>query len=371
LSADTTLKKTPLFAEHERLGARIIEFGGWAMPVQYTGIIEEHQAVRERAGLFDVSHMGEILISGPRALELVNYLITNDAARLAVNQVLYTPMCNEQGGIIDDLLVYRLDTETYLLVVNAANTDKDWRWVEEQAARFSGVEIKNTSTEMAQLALQGPLAQDILGELTASEVSQLKFFWAVRDVEVAGVPCLISRTGYTGEDGFELYCPAERAVELWRALLAAGEPRGLVPVGLGARDTLRFEACLPLYGNELDETTDPLAARLGYFVRFDKGDFIGRQALLKVKEEGPTKCLVGFELIDRGIPRHGYAIYDAQGEQRLGVVTSGAPSPTLGKPLGLGYVPPAYAKVGTELTIQIRNRKLRARTVRLPFYKRK
>jgi aminomethyltransferase len=370
LSEDVELKKTPMHAEHNKLGARIIDFGGWAMPVQYSSIIEEHEAVRERAGLFDVSHMGEIDVRGPEALELVNHVITNDASKLTTNQALYSPMCNERGGIVDDLLVYKLADDYYFLVVNAANTLKDFLWIEQAADDFDAVTVENVSDDWSQLALQGPEAEGILQELVEVDLSLIEYFWAKQNVDVAGTQCLVSRTGYTGEDGFEVYCPSEQAPEVWRTLLEEGKPRGLEPVGLGARDTLRFEACLPLYGHELDEDTNPLEARLSYFVELDKDGFIGQEAIRRAKEEGLDKRLVGFEVLGRGIPRHGYELYDADGETKLGYVTSGAPSPTLGKNLGLGYVPPEYAKRGTKIKVKVRRRMAEAELVKTPFYRR-
>jgi len=371
LSDENELKKTPLYAEHEKLGAKIIDFGGWAMPVQYAGIIEEHNAVRNQAGLFDVSHMGEIDVKGPAALALVNHVITNDASRLKDNQILYSPMCNEHGGTVDDILVYKLDDEYYFLVVNASNTDKDYNWIKSAAEKFDDVTVDNVSDQWAQLALQGPEAEAILQPLVEQDLSFIEYFWANPEVEVSGVTCLVSRTGYTGEDGFEIYVPAGEAPKLWQTLLEAGESRGLQPVGLGARDTLRFEACLPLYGHELDDDTNPLEARLSYFVKLDKDDFIGKEALVEAKEEGLEKRLVGFKVTGRGIAREGYDVYDADGENKIGYVTSGGPAPTLGKNLGLAYVTPELAKKDKEITVAVRKRMIEATTVKTPFYRRK
>jgi len=361
------LKKTPLYGMHEKYGGKIIDFGGWALPVQYSGIIEEHRAVRSDAGLFDVSHMGEIEVRGPQALELVNYLITNNATRLSVDQVLYSPMCYPDGGVVDDLLVYRLAADHLLLVVNAGNADKDWAWIREHAEPYQ-VELTNKSVDTAQLALQGPKAELILQGLTDLDLSRINYFWFKQLVPVAGIECLVSRTGYTGEDGFELYCAAESGPELWEVVMEAGADHGLVPVGLGARDTLRFEACMPLYGQELTAETNPLEAKLGYFVDLDKDDFIGKDALVQARESGLQKRLVGFEVMGRGIPRTHYPIL--KDGQVIGEVTSGSYAPSLDKNVGLGYVPPEFRKWGTEIKIRIRNREADARVVKTPFYKR-
>lgn len=360
-----TLKRTPLYEVHLKYGGRIIPFGGWALPVQYAGIIEEHQAVREKAGLFDVSHMGEIEVRGPQALDLVQALVTNNAGRLQVNQVQYSPMCNERGGVIDDLLIYRLE-DGFLLVVNAANTAKDREWARNAAARFPRVEVRDVSSETAQLALQGPLAQSILLSLTDYDLGRIKYYWFVPDVSVAGVNCLVSRTGYTGEDGFELYCRSEDAAALWERIMDAGRPHGLVPAGLGARDTLRLEACMPLYGHELDEETTPLEAGLGRFVDLEKPGFIGREALLEQQERGVGRKLAAFIMLERGVPRNGYPVKTAGSE--TGRVTSGSFSPSLEKNIGLAYIPAEYAVAGTEIDVVIRGKDCRAQVVKKPFY---
>lgn len=362
------LKKTPLYDWHVRHGARMVDFGGWSMPVQYTSILEEHQAVRTGVGLFDVSHMGEVEITGPEALAVVQRLVTNDASRLEVNQALYTPMCRADGGIIDDLLVYRLAEEHYLLVVNAANTEKDVEWIRRAAADFPGARVEHTSSRWAQIAIQGPKAEAVLAGCTDFPLGVIRFYWFRSRVPVAGVPSLVSRTGYTGEDGFEVYCPAEQAVRVWEALMEAGEADGIQPAGLGARDTLRFEAGLGLYGNDMTEKTNPYETRLARFVRLEKGDFIGREALSRVKEEGPRRRLVGLEMLERGIPRHGYPII-ARGEN-VGEITSGTFSPTLEKNLGMALIKSDLAQEGNEVAVRIRGRDLRARITKLPFYKR-
>ncbi len=362
------LKKTPLFEIHQKYGGKIVDFGGWALPVQFTGIIEEHRAVRAAAGLFDVSHMGEIEVTGAQALELVNYLITNDAPAMAVEQIIYSPMCYESGGIIDDLLVYRLGPERFMLVVNAANTEKDLEYIRSVAARFPGAQVIDRSNCWAQLALQGPNADRILQRLTRTDLSQIKYYWFRARVGVAGSGCLVSRTGYTGEDGFEIYCSPEDAPNLWDEIMEAGEDDDLVPCGLGARDTLRFEAKMPLYGHELDQNTTPFEAGLGFFVKLNKPEFLGREALARQKAGGITKKLAGFEMTGRGIPRAGYPIH--HDGRAVGVVTSGTYAPTLDKNLGLGYVPVELAGPGTELEIMIRNRPVRAMVVKTPFYRR-
>ncbi len=341
-------------------------FAGWLMPVQYEGIKAEHEAVRTRAGLFDVSHMGEILIEGPRAVAEVDRLVTNDVSRLAVGQALYTVCCDEAGRILDDLIVYRLEDEKMLVVCNASNREKI---VAHFAANLAlGTPWNDVSDGWALLALQGPRAADILRDLGApAEVSALPSFHVAR-ASLAGVDLWAARTGYTGEDGFELFCAAEDAVPLWRALLEAGKPHGLAPVGLGARDTLRLEARLMLYGNDIDEQTNPFEAGLGWVVKLDRGDFIGRDALKAIKAGGIERKLIGFEMVGRGIARHGYPIV-VDGE-RVGEVTSGSPGPTVGRHIGLGYVPKSLAKPGTKLGIEIRGKVVDAVVVTTPFYER-
>jgi aminomethyltransferase len=360
------LKQTPLYPIYSEYGGKIIDFGGWALPVQYKGILEEHEAVRTKAGLFDVSHMGEIEVSGPDALVNLQRLVTNDVSKLAVNQALYTPMCNEAGGCVDDLLIYRLQEDTYLLVVNAANIEKDEAWIRSHVQ--GDVQVVNRSYEIAQLALQGPLSEAILQKLADVDVWDIPYYGCRQDVNVAGIRTLVSRTGYTGEDGFELYVDAKDAIALWKAVLAAGAPDGLVPVGLGARDTLRFEARLPLYGQELSDTISPLEAGLGMFVKLDKGDFIGREVLAEQKANGVKRKLVGFEMIERGIPRTHYEV-QVNG-QRIGEVTSGTVGPTVKKHIGLALVDIAYSTIGQEFDILIRNKPVKAVVVKTPFYKR-
>lgn len=366
-----SLKRTPLYAAHLKLGARMVPFGGWEMPVQYTGVIDEHKAVRNAAGLFDVSHMGEFELKGPQALDLIQLISVNNAAKLGVGQIQYSMMCYENGTIVDDILVYRLGEYHYWLVVNAGNIDKDWEWVSYAAERsgLKNLELKNISGDVAQIAIQGPLAQQILHPLAPNAVlDEIGFYWAKTGVKVAGLQTLVlSRTGYTGEDGFEIYCKREDAVALWEALLEAGEDDGLIPAGLGARDTLRFEARLPLYGHEINDTITPYEAGLGFFVKTKKGtDFIGREALIRQKEAGLTRKLVGFEMIDRGIPRGGYEV--SKDGQVVGAVTTGSFAPTLGKNIGLAYVPVALTEIGTEIDVIIRGKALKAKVVETPFY---
>ncbi|HZS76693.1 MAG TPA: glycine cleavage system aminomethyltransferase GcvT [Ktedonobacteraceae bacterium] len=362
----TALKRTPLYDEHRALGARMVEFGGWEMPVQYSGILDEHRAVRTRAGLFDVSHMGEFKVEGPEAEKFLQYLVPNDISRLANQQALYSQLCLPNGGTIDDLLIYKLADNHYMLVVNAANIEKDFAWVEQQARNFD-VNVTNQSDTTALLALQGPEAQAILQPLTSIDLSGIRYYHFAPG-EVDGIHCIISRTGYTGEDGFELYCAPVDVAKLWRDLLAAGKERGLLPAGLGARDTLRLEAGYCLYGHELDDNTNPLEAGLGWTVKLNKGDFICRDALQQAKEQGLSKKLVGIEMVDRGVVRGGYAIYD--GDRQIGTVTSGAPSPTLNKNIGMGYVETADATPGKQVQIDIRGKRAAAQIVALPFYKR-
>jgi aminomethyltransferase len=312
--------------------------------------------------------MGEFKVEGADALPFLQYLVPNDVTRLAPQQALYTQLCTSVGTVVDDLLIYHLADENYMLVVNAANIQKDLTWIQEQTTHFPNLTITDQSNETALLALQGPKALTILQPLTTTPLNEIRYYHSAQG-QVSGLNCLISRTGYTGEDGFELYCAAKDVVELWQALLAAGQPQGLLPTGLGARDTLRLEAGLCLYGHELDELTNPLEARLGWTVKLNKkDDFIGRSTLQHIKEQGPARLLVGIELLDRGIPRGGYAIYD--NERQIGTLTSGAPGPTVKKNIGIGYVPALYAKVGQTVQIDIRGKRLAAQVVALPFYKR-
>jgi len=360
-------RKTPLYDEHVRLGARLVPFGGFAMPVQYpSGIRAEHESVRSAAGLFDVSHMGEFRVEGPGAVDLVSLLTTNDPARLAVGQAQYSTMCAGDGGVLDDLVVYRLAEELFRLVVNAANIARDWTHVAGVASETDfDAEIENQSDRVALLALQGPAAEAILGPLASVPLEPIGFY-RFAEGRVDGVPAVISRTGYTGEDGFELYLDAGDAAGVWRRLLEAGEEHGLAPAGLGARDTLRLEMGYALYGNDIDETTTPLEAGLGWLVKLDKGPFIGREALREQKDGGPARRLRGFRLAERGFPRAGYAVVYEGSE--VGEVRSGTVSPSLGYGIGTAYFP-VEAGPGDELAVVIRGEEVPGRIEELPFYR--
>jgi aminomethyltransferase len=358
------MKRTPLFDAHQALGARFVDFGGWEMPVQYTGIIEEHTAVRQHVGLFDVSHMGEIELRGPQAIAVCQALTVNDLGRLRDGQAQYSLLCRPNGGVVDDIMVHRLGSERVLLCVNAGNIDKDFAWISEHR---NGAEAVNRSDEFAQLALQGPQATAVLQAVTPLRLDAIPAF-AFADGLVVGRSALVAHTGYTGEDGWEIYCSPADARRLWDGLLDAGAPAGIKPVGLGARDTLRLERALPLYGHELTDETTPLEAGLAWVVRFNKGPFVGREMLLQQREAGATRRLVGVVLTEPGIARQGYPIL-AEGNV-VGQITSGTKSPTLGKAIGLGYVASAWQQVGMTLGIDIRGRVVSAEVVQLPFYRR-
>jgi len=360
------MKRTRFYEAHKALGGRMIEFFGWEMPVEFKGIIEEHLAVRRAAGLFDVSHMGEIVVRGKEALAFVQHLTPNDAGRLAVHQAQYTALTTPRGTFIDDMLVYCISPEEYLLVVNAANTDKDYGWVAAHKAGFE-VSVENWSDRYSQLALQGPKAQAILQPLTEIDLEGLKSFWWASG-KVAGIDGLVSRTGYTGEDGFEIYTTADQPAVLMEEIMKSGRPLGLLPIGLGARDTLRLEAKLMLYGNDIDDTTTVLEADLKWIIKFKKGDFLGREALEKQLAEGIKTKIFGFELIEKGIPRPHYPVYS--GGRNVGRVTSGTFAPFLKKSIGLVYLPVELAAVGTEIEVGIRDKKVKGKVVPTPFYKR-
>jgi aminomethyltransferase len=359
----STLLHTPLYEAHRALGARLVPFAGFELPVQYTSILAEHAAVRERAGLFDVSHMGQLHFSGPGAAAAVEWLVSCPVSTLRPGRVRYGCLCNERGGVVDDVTVYRLAEDRLFLCVNAANVEKDYRWVVRHTP--AGVEVRNRSAETALLALQGPAAPRVLDAAGGDAALGRLPRFAFATTKLAGREALVSRTGYTGSDGFEVYCDAADAVALWEALLAAGAAHGLLPAGLGARDTLRLEAALPLYGHELDDDTSPLEARLDRFVKQAGPAFLGGEAILRRRDAGHTKLLIGFELLERGIARAEHAIVHEGAT--VGVVTSGAPSPTLGKSIGLGYVPPALAEPGTHLALMVRGRPVAARVVETPF----
>ena len=359
-----TLKRTPLHDEHVRLGGKIVPFAGFEMPVQYpAGITAEHRAVRETAGLFDVSHMGEFIVRGPQALDLVQRITINDASKVEVGQAQYSAMCLETGGMVDDLLVYRY-ADRYMLVVNASNLEKDWAWVTSHAADLD-VELEDVSDATALLALQGPAAREILRPLVDIDLDAVTYYRFTTG-KVAGIPGTIAGTGYTGEDGFELYLPSEHAVSVWTAVMKAGKGAGLAPAGLGARDSLRLEMGYALYGNELDADHTPLEAGLAWITKLDKDEFVGRGALLAQKKEGMRRRLVGITLGERAFPRHGYPIVSS-GEP-VGVVTSGTVSPSLGIGVAMGYVPTKLGAPGTKLQVDARGRSLDAVVTRPPFY---
>lgn len=362
---------TPLTDRHISLGAKMVPFAGYSMPIQYAGIVAEHKAVRSAAGLFDVCHMGEIRVRGAEASKFVNHLVTNDLSRIAVGQAMYTCACREGGGIVDDLIIYKHADDDILIVCNASNRAKFLQHLGERADGTPGIRYEDESDRTGLLALQGPHALDVLGsadaglERIATDLRPFRF----TEASLAGCRVTIARTGYTGEDGVELFCRNEDALTIFDRLLEAGKPHGLVPTGLGCRDTLRLEARLSLYGNELDEQTNPLEAGLGWTVKLDKGDFVGKAALLKAEDEGLKKRLVGFEVTARGSARSGYALLDSSGKH-VGRCTSGGPSPTLGKPIGLGYLPPDMTEIGTEFLVDCRGKHLPAVVVKTPFYKR-
>jgi aminomethyltransferase len=365
---DAPLRRTSLYPAHVALGARIVPFAGWEMPIQYSGIVDEHQAVRGAAGLFDVSHMGELRLRGEYSGSVVNYLVTNDATKLADGAAMYTCACNEAGTILDDLIVYRVAQDDWLVVCNASNRAK-------MSAHFARAadhhcDFEDQSERTALIALQGPRAFDVLAALggDGAGLATLGGF-RFRQCTLAGVPCMPSRTGYTGEDGVEIFCPWDGAPAAWDALMAAGKPFGLKPVGLGARDTLRLEARLSLYGNDIDETTNPLEAGLGWVVKLDKGDFVGRAALAKIRGEPLARKLVGFTMTGRGVARHGYPLLDTDG-RAVGVCTSGSPGPTVGQNIGLGYLPASMSEVGTTFLVDCRGKKIDAVVAKTPFYKR-
>jgi len=366
----TPLKQTPLNAAHRRLGGRMVEFGGWDMPVQYPlGTVEEHLRTRTRAGLFDVSHMGEFEVSGPDAVAFVNRLCSNDASKLVDGQAQYSALTTPEGTVVDDLLVYRFGPERLLLVVNASTTGKDWDWINSHRGDES-VTLNDRSADFCQIAVQGPDAPGILRQLTAAPLEEIKYYH-FREGRVGGVEAIISRTGYTGEDGFEVYAAPEHAEMLWDRLLDAGRydtPEGVAPCGLASRNTLRLEAAMALYGHEIDETTTLYEANLGWICKLNKGDFVGREALVRQKEEGVRRRLVGFEIRDRGIARDGQDLY--VGGEKAGRVTSGSPAPFLKKNIGLAYVPAAHAEVGSRVEIDVRGRMVGAEIVPTPFYKR-
>ena len=351
-------RKTPLYEEHVKLGGKIVNYAGWLLPVQYEGLVPEHEAVRNQAGLFDVSHMGAIRVAGNEAEKFLDYLLTNDISKMKDNQVVYTFMCYPHGGVVDDLLTYKFNKDEFVLVVNAANIDKDYDWIMDKKEGFD-VAVENQSDETSILALQGPEAVNILQKLVDIDLSEINAFYLRRDVKVAGINCMISRTGYTGEDGFEIYVDNEGLLKIWDELLKVGKDFGLKPAGLGCRDTLRFEATLPLYGQELSEEINPLEAGLKFFVKLKKeADFIGKDALVKMNEEGLKRKMVGFELQGRGIPRDGYEVQ--KDGKVIGHVTTGYMSPTLKKSIGNALIDVSESEIGNEIDIMIRNKPVKA-----------
>jgi len=374
-TAEITLRHTPLFSEHQRLKARLAPFGEWEKPIDYGSIIEEHNATRRKAGLFDLSHMGEFIVSGPQALELISVLLTNDPRVLNPGQGQYALMCRDDGTIVDDVIVYKLPGQgptPYLLVVNAGNMDKDWQWVQQVCAKeglAGDSTVENRSDQTALIAVQGPLAEEIVATSAEESLANVTPF-SIREAAIRGIPCMIARTGYTGEDGFEIFVSAERALDLWTIIHGIGGPSGLRPVGLGARDTLRLEARLPLYGNDIDDTTTPLEAGLGRWVKLDKPRFCGKEAIETQKREGIRRTLVGLKMTDRSVPRAHYPVLSPVGAE-IGIVTSGSFSPTLGYGIALAYVPPAYAEVGSAVQVDIRSHPHPALVVKTPFYRRR
>lgn len=362
------LKRTPLFEVYKQYGGKTIDFGGWELPVQFSSIKEEHEAVRTRAGLFDVSHMGEIEVRGLDSLAYLQKMMTNDVSKVKNGGAQYTAMCYETGGTVDDLLIYKMEDNHYLLVVNASNIDKDFDWLQRHVE--GDVQLTNLSEDMAQLALQGPLAETVLQHhVEDTNLKEIGFFKFQNEVTIAGKKALISRTGYTGEDGFEIYCASEDVVDLWNEILEAGKSEGVLPCGLGCRDTLRFEANLALYGQELSPDITPLEAGIGFAVKLNKeADFIGKDVLLQQKENGIPRKLVGLEMIDRGIPRHGYPVFI--GDENIGEVTTGTQSPTLKKNIGLALIKTNQAVLDNEVDVEIRGKRVKAKVVATPFYKR-
>jgi aminomethyltransferase len=364
-AAAAALKRTPLYDLHRELGAKLIDFGGWEMPVQYAGILEEHRAVRERVGLFDVSHMGELAFRGAGALAALQRLTCNDVAKLTDGRIHYSALLTERGTFVDDVLVYRRSADSYLMVVNASNTPKDYAWASSRAS--GDVRVDDESDAYGLIAVQGPAAARLMARVCSPDPSDLPYYGFRESTAVCGAAALVSRTGYTGEDGFEVYCRPDDAARIFRGLLAQGRTDGVEPCGLGARDTLRLEAKMALYGNDIDDTVTPWEADLSWIVKMGKGDFVGRDALAAQKASGVARKLAGFEMVDRGIARHGYPAKTPSG---TGVVTSGTHSPTLGKPIGLALLPTAADAIGSEFQVEIRGRDARARVVPTPFYKR-
>jgi aminomethyltransferase len=368
-----TIRKTALNAVHRQMGAKMVEFNGWDMPVEYPsagGIMAEHSAVRTGIGIFDVSHMGDIRLAGPQALAAVQHISMNDAGRLAVGQAQYSALLYPEGTFVDDVIVHRLGEDEYLLVINAGTREKDFNWVRDNARKFD-CKVEHLSDDFTQIAIQGPKAVNLLQKLTDADLSAVKFYWVTRGTVCGLKNILIARTGYTAEDGFEIYIPADEATSarVWKEILEAGKEFGVVPCGLGSRNTLRLEGKLPLYGHEISDTINVWEAGLDRFIKMEKADFIGRATLEKAKAAGLKRTLVGLEMVERGIARDGYKVLDGSGKE-IGYVTSGSPAPFLKKNIALAYVPPAFAEIGTKLKVEIRGQGVGAQVVPTPFYKR-
>lgn len=365
--SQSSLKKTPLNDEHRRLGARMVDFGGWDMPVQYSGVIDEHKTVRTSVGLFDVSHMGELMVSGRGANDFLQRMTTNDVTKIAIGQAQYSALCKEDGCVIDDIIVYRRGMDSFLVCVNASNTSKDEQWLRAHLPS-SGVVLENESEAYAQIAVQGPKARELVQQVVDINISQLKYYWFAEG-KVLGQPSIIARTGYTGELGYELYVPAQGSARIWSALVEGAAKYGGKPCGLGARDTLRLEMGYLLYGNDMDESINALECGLGWVTKFAKGDFVGSKALAAQKEAGLKRQLVGLQMIDKAIARHGYKIFSAQeGGKELGWVTSGTVGPSINLNVGMAYVTPEFAAVGSDLFVEIRGERKAAKVVKKPFY---
>jgi aminomethyltransferase len=365
-----TLRKTALNAMHRRLGAKMVDFGGWDMPVEYSGLISEHMAVRTGVGVFDVSHMGDILVIGKQALDAVQHISMNDASKLQIGQAHYSALLYPQGTFVDDVIVHRIGENDYLLVINAGTREKDWNWVRTNVSRFN-CHPRDVGDYYTQIAVQGPKAVDVVQKLTDLDLSTIKNYW-FKFGTFCGIPnTMVARTGYTGEDGFEVYVPAdvETSERVWNEIFEAGKEFGIVPCGLGARNTLRLEAKMALYGHEISDTINVFEASLDRYAKFDKPDFVGKAALEKAKAEGIKRTLVGLEMIERGIARDDYKVFDESGAKEVGYVTSGSPSPFLKKNIALAYVPPEYSAIDTVVTVEVRANKVKAKVVPTPFYK--
>lgn len=365
------LKKTALNEEHRKIGGKMVDFGGWDLPVQYSGLMAEHTAVRTSCGIFDVSHMGEILIEGLGSLEFVNYLTTNDASTLSIEQAQYSAFCHDSGGIVDDLVVYRLANDRFFLVVNASNTDKDFSHIQLALKNYSGIKpiVKNLSSEYSQIAIQGPKSEQILQKITETKLNDIKTYWC-KEGRVLNSKAIIARTGYTGEDGFEIYIPWSDAPIIWNSLLEIGAPIGLLPCGLGARDTLRLEMKYALYGHELNDETNPLEVGLGWVTKLNKaGNFIGKDKIAQLKSSGCKKALVGIKSLGRGIPRQGYEVFNADKTVKIGQITSGTSSPSLKYPIGVAFIDKTFENIGTRLWVKVREDFHECEVVKTPFYK--